>query len=262
MWQNSTPFPTNTNKSSFVFKSSFSEKINDNISNNFLSDISLQNLITQSNNNNKETNKTPFILDLKYFVDNLNISGPNNKFFTHNKIFQEKEKDNFLKKNSNQFSSYTELIKGKIENCLFENDNSNIFLSENINPINIDEASNNNFSFMFNTLKNDNYFFYEDTNINNAFQIEKEEKEGKEKVQNKNMHGNFIFNFSTPKKNNKNSKKIFQCSDSAYSTKTSIINYKRKRMRKTKNQLIYLKNYYKEHKEWNKKRNKCRIIYL
>ena len=275
MWSNNSPFPKKFNKSSYILKSSFSEKIKDNISNNIFSEITFKTPIKEEINNSVDNNNiNPFKLDLKYYLENQNSSGPfpfnhiNNHLFSFNSppnrnqnlLFQDEEKDIFLNKKISDISSFKISPESMVKNINYSslnnsNNKENLLLTENEkkDKENYDGIFKKNLYFLFNKVNevnNDNSEQYlnhhYDNNLNNSFK-----NEDKENIQNNNINNKFIFNLNIPIKKD-SSKKIFECSGSTFTTISSIINPKKKRLRKNNEQLFLLKKFYSEHKYWNK----------
>ena len=274
MWSNNSPFPKKINKSSYILKSSFSEKIKDNISNNIFSEITFKTPIKEINNSVENNNATPFKLDFKYYLENQNSSGPfpfnhiNNQLFSFNKspnpkqnqLFRDEEKDFFLIRKTSEISSLKispESITKNIHYYSFNNinNNDNLLLTENKKKDNInnDGIIKKNLFFLFNKVNNNN----SDKSLNHHYDINL----NKENIQNNNINNKFIFNLNRRIKKD-SSKKMFECSGSTFTTISTIINHKKKRLRKNNEQLFLLKKFYSEHKYWNKSQIKeisCKI---
>ena len=283
MWSNNSPFPKKFNKSSYILKSSFSEEIKDNISNNIFSEITFKTPIKEINNSVENNNATPFKLDFKYYIESQNSSGPfpfndiNNQLFSfnkspnpnHNQLFLGEAKNFFLSRKATEISSLKISPESMTKNINYysfnnsnNNDNDNFLLTENKKKDNVknDGIIKKNLCFLFNKVNNDNsdksLNYHYDINLNNSFK-----NEDKENIQNNNINNKFIFNLNKPIKKD-SSKKMFECSGSTFTTISTIINHKKKRLRKNNEQLFLLKKFYNEHKYWNKSQIKeisCKI---
>ena len=271
MWSNNSPFPIKFNKSSYILKSSISEEIKDNISNNIFSEFTFKTPIKEINNSNESDNVTPFKLDFKYYLENQHSSGPfiynhtNNHLFSFNKspnlnknqLFQDEEKDFLFIRKTSDISSFKmspESMQNNINYYSFNNNknNENLLLIENMKKdyVNNDGTIKKNLCFLFNKVNNDNsdkslnYHF--DINLNNSLK-----NENKENIQSSNKNNKFIVNLNKPIKKD-SLKKVFECSGSTFTTISTIINHKKRRLRKNNEQLFLLKKFYSEHKYWNK----------
>ena len=266
MWSINSPFPKNSNKSSYTFKSSFSEKIKDNISNNLFGEISFKTPIKEINNIVENNNSTPFKSNFKYYLGNLYSPGPisinpinNNLFSTNmaspnkNKLFSNNSKDNFLNKKlseSRPFKISPDSMEKGI-NYSFNNKNYYLSTSERQKRISDEiitenELTKKNLCLLFNETKNDNSFYddYEDKFFKNELIIGEKENF----MDNKNIN----FCVDSPIRFKNMPKKLFECSGSTLETFFSMPKNKRKRLRKNDKQLYLLKKFYSEHKHWNK----------
>ena len=266
MWSINSPLPTNNNKSLYILKSSFSEKIKDNISDGLFGEISFKTPIKEMNNLVENNNSSPFKLNFKYYLGGLYSPGSktinpiNNPFSsfmtspTKNKLFSNNTKDNFLSKKSSD-SSFFKITPDSMKKN--KNSSSNSFNNKyyqssserqmriNDDNINDNEITKKNLFLLFNNSKNDNSFYdYEDKIIeNNSIIGEKDNF-----MENKNSKNCF----NSPIKYKNLPKKIFECSGSTFETFSSLSRSKRKRLRKSDKQLFLLKKFYSEHKNWNK----------
>ena len=261
-------FHEQVNQSSYILKSSFSENIKENISNNLFSQISFKTPIKEAINIPGNNYFSPSQIDLKYFFGNSCSNGTlsinpinysfNNDSTTPNKdkLFEEKENNCFLIKNSSKDLSFKvspESMKENISNNLISYQEKYFFSSENQSKNKTNEnfyhnsiISKKNLFSLFNKDKEENLFFNENDFIINDF-----EKFGNENnFSDKKIYK--LYSLDSPKKDNNIFKKLFECSNSTIETALPSSNNKRKRFRKNNKQLFLLKKFYSEHKNWSK----------
>ena len=273
MFPVNSPFPKQVNQSSYLLKSSFSENIKENISNNLFSEIPFQTPVKEVNNSPGNTSFSPFRIDFDYFFGNSCSKAPlsinpinNSSYFSRispnkEKLFEDKDKDYFLirksaKKSGSKISPES-MKENRINNSLsyktkfiFSSENQSK-IRNNENPSNYTIINRINLFSLFNKERTDNSFFSSENDyINND--LEKYGNENKFSDKKNNVQ---LFSLNTPKKisnNNSLLKKLFECSNSTFETALPSSNNKRKRLRKNNNQLFLLKKFYTEHKNWNK----------
>ena len=266
MWSINSPFPKNSNKSSYTFKSSFSENLKDNISNNLFGEISFKTPIKEINNIVENNNSPPFKSNFNYYLGNLYSPGPisinpinNNLFSTNmtspnkNKLFSNNSKDNFLNKKLSESRPFKISPDSMEKDIGYNSNNRNYYLSTSERQkrisdeiINENELSKKNLCLLFNETKNDNSFYDDDEDKIFKSKLIIGEKENF--MDNKNIN----FYYDSPIRLKNMHKKIFECSGSTLESFFSMPKNKKKRLRKNDKQLFLLKKFYSEHKHWNK----------
>ena len=267
MWPSNSPFPKKIEKSSTILKSSFSEKIKDNISNNLISEISFKTPIKEISNFEEINNNSPFKLNFNYYLRNFSSPGviksitpinnnTSNYFMTSpnkNKLFSEINKDYFYISKTNDCPSFiipqNSLKENINNNSSYTYNTYNIFSSSNSQQ----KFSNNNIGENYLTKKNLSLLFNKANNDEFEYKIIENKViiGDKDKITD-NKNNLFDFNFNSPIKNNNKSKKIFECSGSTFETFSSISIGKKRRLRKSERQLFVLKKFYSENKLWSK----------